>query len=106
MVRIKEIRNECNISQKQLAAYLGISQGNLCDWEKGRSQPDIEMLIRMADYFEVSVDSLIGREFGNSPKAADDDKERIVTAVRSMTARDVEKLKNIIRAVFDGKYIL
>lgn len=107
MVRIKEIRNGCNISQKQLAAYLGISQGNLCDWEKGRSQPDIDMLIKIADYLEVSVDNLIGRNsFEHSGKSGNDDAERIVTAVRNMPVRDLEKLKAVMKVLFDGKYAL
>ena len=107
MVRIKEIRNGCNISQKQLAAYLGISQCNLCDWEKGRSQPDIDMLIKIADYLEVSVDNLIGRSsLKHSGKSGNDDAERIVAAVRNMPVRDLEKLKAVMKVLFDGKYAL
>lgn len=107
MVRIKEIRNGCNISQKQLAAYLGISQGNLFDWEKGRSQPDIDMLIKIADYLEVSVDNLIGRSsLKHSGKSGNDDAERIVAAVRNMPVRDLEKLKAVMKVLFDGKYAL
>ena len=107
MVRIKEIRNGCNISQKPLAAYLGISKGNLCDWEKGRSQPDIDMLIKIADYLEVSVDNLIGRSsLKHSGKSGNDDAERIVAAVRNMPVRDLEKLKAVMKVLFDGKYAL
>ena len=39
-----------------------MSAGNLCDWEKGRTEPDIEKLIMLANYFDVSLDVLVGRE--------------------------------------------
>ncbi|MFR5833806.1 MAG: helix-turn-helix domain-containing protein [Acutalibacteraceae bacterium] len=61
MLRIKELREDKGISQKELAMRFKMSAGNLCDWEKGRTEPDIETLIRLADFFDVSVDYLIGR---------------------------------------------
>ena len=104
---MKELRTGKGLTQKQLAAYLGISQGNLCDWEKGRSQPDIDMLIKIADYLEVSVDNLIGRSsLKHSGKSGNDDAERIVAAVRNMPVRDLEKLKAVMKVLFDGKYAL
>ncbi len=62
MLRLYELRQQAGISQKKLAEELNMSAGNLCDWEKGRTQPDIEKLIRLADYFDESLDYLVGRE--------------------------------------------
>ena len=61
MIKIAEIRKECGISQKELAKHLNISQGNLCEWEKGRIEPNIEFLNKLADFFNVSIDELVGR---------------------------------------------
>ena len=60
MNNLVELRKENTMTQKALSEYLGISQGNLCDWEKGRSEPDIATLIKIANYFGVSVDFLVG----------------------------------------------
>ena len=62
MLKISEIRKEKGISQKELAKFLNISPGNLCEWEKGKVEPNIFALKKLADFFECSVDYLIGRE--------------------------------------------
>ena len=62
MVQIYELRIQEGITQKKLAENLHISAGNFCDWEKGRSEPDIQKMILLADYFDVSLDVLVGRE--------------------------------------------
>lgn len=53
--------NQQGITQYRLAKNLGISGGHLGDWKKGKSRPTIDNLIKIADYFDVSVDYLLGR---------------------------------------------
>ena len=62
MINIAEYRKLKGISQKEFAEKLGISAGNLCEWEKGRIEPSISALIKMAELLDVSVDELIDRE--------------------------------------------
>lgn len=61
-MKIRELRNAKGIKQEELSKLLGVSQGNLSNWENGVYEPDIPTLIKIADYFEVSLDCLIGRE--------------------------------------------
>ena len=58
---LKLLRNEKGISQQQLANILGISQQSINKYENHDVEPDISTLIAMADYFNTSVDFLIGR---------------------------------------------
>nr|MBR6778425.1 helix-turn-helix transcriptional regulator [Clostridia bacterium] len=58
--RLKELRTEQGLTQKQLAEKLNTTNSAVCDWEKGRSQPDLQMLTKIATLFEVSVDYLLG----------------------------------------------
>ena len=58
--RVKELRVENGITQKQLAEKLHTTNSAVCDWEKGRSQPDLQMLANIAKLFDVSVDYLLG----------------------------------------------
>lgn len=44
-----------------LSKATGISSGNICDWKSGRSKPNAETLVKVANYFECSVDYLLGR---------------------------------------------
>ena len=57
---LKKLREEAGISQKQLAELIGVSQQSVNKYENHNIEPDIEVMIRIADYFNTSVDYLIG----------------------------------------------
>lgn len=57
---LKELRAEVNLTQAALAEKMGVSQRAVSNWELGARQPDYDMLIKIAKYFEVSVDYLLG----------------------------------------------
>ena len=56
---IKRLRNSQNISQEVLAERLFISRQAVSSWENDRTQPDIEMIGKLAEVFNVSVEELI-----------------------------------------------
>lgn len=56
---IKKLRKEKNITQDQLAEQLHVTRQAVSNWEIGKTQPDIETLSTMAEYFEVTVEELI-----------------------------------------------
>lgn len=58
---IKKLRIEKKITQSELANKLGLVRSAICNYESGRRQPDPETLNKLADYFNVSVDYLLGR---------------------------------------------
>lgn len=57
---LERIRKKNKISQSKLGSALGITQQMISSYEKNISSPNIDCLIRLADYFHVSVDELIG----------------------------------------------
>ena len=57
----KELRTAKKMSQENMAKELNVSQSLINNWETGRSTPAPEMLIYIADYFDVSIDYLVGR---------------------------------------------
>lgn len=59
---IKRLREERKMSQTQLARLLWIDRTSLSGYEIGKRMPDIFMLCKMADVFDVSLDELVGRE--------------------------------------------
>lgn len=59
--RIAELRERRKLTQEQLSASLGISRASLSHYEQNRRHPDYETLIRIANYFKVSMDYLMGR---------------------------------------------
>lgn len=60
-LRIRQLRLERKISQVQLATAIDSNQASVTDWELGKKEPRPEMLLAMADYFDVSLDYLCGR---------------------------------------------
>lgn len=60
--RLIELRKEKGISQAQLAKEIGSSLSIVCYWETNRSEPTAPFLVRLAEYFQVSVDYLLGRK--------------------------------------------
>ena len=59
--RLKKIRKKNNLTQQGLAQLLSVSQQAITWWETGRRFPKGKMLIKIADYFNVSIDYLVGR---------------------------------------------
>ena len=60
--RLKQLRVQNNITQKKLADILNVSQNAVYNWENGKCEPSIDMLKKIANYFDVSFDYLIGLE--------------------------------------------
>lgn len=61
-IRLKEMREERGLSQSKIARDLKISNFAISMWEAGKRTPSLEYLVLLADYFEVSIYFLIGRE--------------------------------------------
>ncbi|MBE6877258.1 MAG: helix-turn-helix transcriptional regulator [Ruminococcus sp.] len=64
------LRNQKGITQKELADYLHISKSSVGMWEHGQRDPDTAMLLKIADFYEVTVDYLLGRESTTSTQQA------------------------------------
>ena len=59
--RIQDLRTDADMSQKQLSEILHISQRSSSHYETGSRNIPVEMLIRLANYYDISVDYLVGR---------------------------------------------
>lgn len=60
---IRKFRKDRKLTQEQLAEVLGVTLGAVSKWELGASTPDLALIIEMADFFETSVDVLLGYEW-------------------------------------------
>lgn len=59
--RLIEQRKLNKLTQRQVADYLQIAQPSYIRYENGSSEPNLEKLVKLADYFDVSIDYLLGR---------------------------------------------
>lgn len=59
--RFKNLRLEKSISQQDIAASLGVDRSVVSHWERGTRIPSLDIAYALADYFDVSLDYLVGR---------------------------------------------
>ena len=64
--RLKELRKDRRLTQKQLASKLFIDDTSISKYENDKAMPENELLQKIADFFEVSVDYLLGRDTFNN----------------------------------------
>lgn len=65
--RIQDLRIDSDLSQKKIGEILHISQRSYSHYETGARNIPIEMLIRLADYYDTTIDYLVGRTDNKEP---------------------------------------
>lgn len=60
--RLQDLREDHDLSQKELAKILGVDPARVSEWERGVYEPRLEILMKLADYYDVTLDYLVGRE--------------------------------------------
>lgn len=85
--RLKELRKEAHLTQIELAKRLGIGQSSYADWERGKKNPTQENLIKIAQFFNVPLDYLVG----NSDKKDELDNIELLFRMNSKGLTDEEK---------------
>lgn len=96
-LKIKELREELQMTQRELAEKLNNMQRNVSNWENGTSEPDCATLIRLADIFQVSLDELFGREHIPSPSEEDEDR-KLYRTIRGLSAQKKQALAQFLSA--------
>ena len=67
--KLKELRAQAKLSQSQLANDIKVSQSSIGYWERGEKVPSVDMIQKLADYFQVSADYLIDTEYVTKKKS-------------------------------------
>ena len=99
MIRVRELREAKGIPQKELAIDLCVSQPTISDWESGRKVPSAKSTQKLADYFEVSTDYLLGRtekEKKPTPVSEDGPSEKDMRLIAWFRSLPPEKRKAIL----------
>lgn len=94
--RIKLLRAEKNISQEELAKKVGVHTNHLSRYERDLTSPSIDVVIKMAEALDVSIDFLI---FGNmKPQLSDRDLVSLFSKIELLTDRQKETVKDFLSA--------
>jgi DNA-binding XRE family transcriptional regulator len=63
--KIAQLRNAKGLSQPQLAAFMEVGKQTIANWENGRREPDIQSLYRLSEFFETTIDYILGNAIIN-----------------------------------------
>jgi len=101
-LRIREIRKKCGLTMKELGSRVGVSESTISQYETGKRQPDYETLLKIADYFNVSVDYLLCQDTEKAPEPEEQkplSREQIKFALFGEDAPTIpeEKLDEVLR---------
>ena len=107
MLRLKQARIERNISQKDLARALGIGISSLSQYENGQRQPGYETILKIANYFDVTTDYLLGRKESKSPGMdesipRDDGERKLIQIVRKLDPAQKALLLRLVETAVEN----
>lgn len=103
---LTELRNKKHLTQDQMADTLGVKRPRYNAWENDISNPDFEMVKRIAEFHKVSVDYLLGLTdiSSRSEEEIDDDIRAIQRAAKNMSPKDRKKMIDMIKLTFDDAF--
>jgi transcriptional regulator with XRE-family HTH domain len=90
---IRDLRKQKGITQKELAQSLQLSESTIGMYERNERQPDYNTLIRIADYFNVSTDFLLGRDFNVKEDRNNKELDQWLNDIKLAPSQKREELK-------------
>ncbi|KYC71666.1 helix-turn-helix transcriptional regulator [Heyndrickxia faecalis] len=104
--RLSALRKQKGLSQYELADKLGYSRGQIANYEQGKREPDYETLQKIADFFDVTTDYLLGRTDIRTLNDEDDSLAEINKLIKEYGIEkigffDIDKWKNLSKDDID-----
>ena len=100
-IRIKKLRNDFELSMDALASKLNTNKSTISMWENSGVVPREEMLIKISNFFNVSIDYLLGNEKKEVKTPNSRKLSYIQRSLEKMDEKRLEKAENILKTVFD-----
>ena len=103
LMRLRALRKDAGLSQKEFAKLFGAAQNTVSQWETGSRSIDGETLCKLSAYFDVSVDYLLGLsdEKKNPAEDLSEVKRSMVDLVDQLSDEQVSKLLQIAKAALE-----
>lgn len=95
---LKELRKEKQLTQEALSEILGVSGRSISRWENGVNMPDLDLVIELANYYDVSIDEILDGERNN--QMIDKKDEQMILKVADYENNGKERFSRRICALF------
>ena len=99
-IRVKELREKKNLSMEQLATLLGVTKSRINMWENSGTIPRGDVLIKLANYFNVSTDYLLGNDDMSAISPNNAQLSSLQRNLGKLNEEDLNKAEGILKAVF------
>ena len=99
---LKELRAKVGLSQAELSKKTGIAMTTLFNYELGKCEPKIETLIKLADFYNVSIDELVGRETDTiNLKYLNESESYLIKKILKMNQLELAKTKAYVTGLME-----
>ena len=104
-MRLKDLRKAQGLSQEQLAKELDVARTTYNHYEIEKSEPNIKTLIKLADYFDVSLDYLCERQWNNQIGYVADDRREDMIKISELSDEEFKLVVAYVQAMRDLKKV-
>ena len=102
-MNLKLLREQNNKSQNELAKTLAIGQSTYSKYENGDIEPSIAVLTKLADYYGVTMDYLVGRPFANDAGFLNKPEKELLNLFREVSEAEQYKILGAVTALVKNK---
>lgn len=97
---IKYLRESNNLTQEEFSKLIGVSRSALANYERNFREPDYDILIRIATYFKVTTDYILGIDICLNEK-----QKLILEAIKRINEEDIKKLIDISKTLYPQAFM-
>lgn len=104
-LKLKELREQEKLTQQEIAKILDATQQNYARWELNKNQPNIEMLIKIADYYKVSLDYICNHKTIGSTDLGylNTQQRQLIELVKQLNSTNIIKAAGYLNGLLAGQ---
>lgn len=102
-MNLKELRKSQGLTQAEVATEINVALSTYRGYENETSEPSIQTLIKLANYFDVSLDYLLGRAWNNQIGYIPDNAKDVVKMLLTLDENELERTKAYVTAQIESK---
>ncbi|MFS9171729.1 helix-turn-helix transcriptional regulator [Streptococcus infantis] len=91
--KLKELRKEKKLTQKEIAEQIGIKQNSYSDWETGKNEPNLENIVKLSRILDTSTDELLGRQVNFGDKILNKNNKYDLSVLKESDTQKLYDLK-------------
>lgn len=91
--KLKALRKEKKLTQKELAEQIGIKQNSYSDWETGKNEPNLENIVKLSKILDTSTDELLGRQVNFGDKILNKKNKYDLSVLKGSNTQNLYDLK-------------